>query len=90
MPSRIFACVFFAETLQPGDLAGETGGFEFRDGLDAEFFVERLDFFGADAGNLHHLHQARGNGGLEFLVIGQPPGGCEFGDFFLKRLADCP
>src|SRR5260221_10936282 len=83
-----FGLGLLAEPVEFGHLAGFAGGFEFGNGLDAELVVERLDFLGADAGNLEQLEKSGGNGGLEFIVIGQFPGGGEFGDFFLERLAD--
>ena len=79
-----FGLGFFAEAVEAGDLAGKAGGFEFGDGFDAEFVVQGLDLFGADAGDLDHFEQAGRDGGFEFVVIGELAGGGEFGDFFLK------
>ena len=56
--------------------------------FDAQLVVQRLDFFRADAGNFQHLDQARRNGGLQFVVVGQLAGVTQFGDFFLERFAD--
>ena len=50
--------------------------------------MQRLDLLRTEPGNLEHLQQARRDGRLEFLVIGQLSGRCEFGDLFLQRLAD--
>ena len=89
MPSRIFALRLFAEAVEFGHLSGFASGFELLDGFDAEFFVERLDFFRAEAGDVPHLDQAGRDGGFEFVVVGKLAGRDEFGDFLLGALRRC-
>src|SRR5260221_4079539 len=83
-----FGLGLLAETVESGHFAGFAGGFEFGNGLDAQLVVKRLDFFWTDAGNREQLEKPGGNRGLEFVVVGELPGGGELGDFFLERLAD--
>jgi hypothetical protein len=83
-----FRLRLFAKALQLRHFAGIAGGFEVADGFDAQFIVERLDFFGADPGNLQQLQQAGRSRGFEIIVVSQLAGGGQFGDFFLERFAD--
>ena len=78
----------FAEAVQLRDFAVLAGLLQLFHRFDAELVVERLDFFRTQAGNAQHRDQARRDGGLEFLVIGQFAGGDQFGDFFLEAVAD--
>ena len=79
---------FFAEAGQCGDLARFAGGFELVDRFDTELFVQRFDLFGAQAGDLEHLHQAGRDGRFQSVVVSQFAGGDQFSDLFLDALAD--
>ena len=58
------------------------------DGIHAQMFVEGDDLLRAEAGNFQHRDHASRDGGFEFVVILEFPGGDEFGDFLLERVAN--
>ena len=70
----------FAEPLQFGHLASLASGFELFHRVDAQFLVQRLDFFRPQPRNVEHRHQPWRNGGLQFVVVGQLAGLDEFSD----------
>ena len=88
MPSRMFVCVFSPKPSSSATLPALQAASSCLDGFDAQLVVQRLDLLRAEAGDARASPPARRDGGLQFLVIRQLPGGDEFGDLLLERLAD--
>ena len=79
---------FLAEAGQLGHALVPASGIELGDGGDAELFVKRLDFLGAQAADLEELEDGAREAGFQVLVVLQLSGGDEFGDFLGQRFAD--
>src|SRR2546422_11336458 len=79
---------FFAEAFEVGDPAVLAGLFELLDRFNAEFIVQRLDFFRTYTWDFEHGDQAGRRGSPQFLVIRQLAGGAEVADFFPDGFAD--
>ena len=77
-----------AKTLQFRDPPFLTSRFQLGNRVNSQFPGERLDFLRPQARNLQHFHQARRDGGLQFLVVFQFSGLHQFGDFLFQRLPD--
>ena len=77
-----------AEAGKPGDLAAVAGGFQRRDGIDAQRLVQRGDLFRAESGDVEQLEEAVGIAGAELLVEFQFAGGRELVELVAQGLAD--
>jgi hypothetical protein len=79
---------FLAEPFQPGNLAIFAVLFELLDRFDSQLIVQGLDLLGSQSGDVEHRHESGWDRRLQVLVILQLPGGDEFGDLLLERIAN--
>ena len=98
MPTRVGLAVadtrkdallrFVAKAVQRGDRTRRAGRPQFRNGVDAEFFLQRPGFLRADARNPQNLHQPRRHRRRQFLQKLQPARPVQLSDLLGQRLAD--
>ncbi|MFM2382909.1 MAG: hypothetical protein RL515_896 [Verrucomicrobiota bacterium] len=75
-----------AEALELGDRAGFADFLQLREVFDRELRPERADLLRSEAGDLHHLEEARGDRRLELLVERQDAVTAERRDLVDERL----
>ena len=79
---------FRGESREFGDLARLTGGFQLGERGDVEFVVEDFDLFRSETGHFEQFQQSGGQGGFEFVVVGERSGGDQLSDLVLEGLAE--
>ena len=79
---------FFADAFEVGEFSGVDGGGKFGDGGDAALFPEEGDGLGAQARDIHHGDQARGDAGGKFFQCGAFAGAQVFFDDFFGGFSD--